>query len=82
LFRASFSTWRVVAVPTHRGTVNIFQLFPNHLRSVFLDVNELDLVVVFLFAGYLAGSAPPAQIMIYYEPMLVHGFCLLQAFSG
>jgi hypothetical protein len=81
LFRASFSTWRVVAVPTHRGTVNIFQLFPNHLRSIFLDVNELDLVVVFLFAGHFASSAPPAQFMIYNERMLVHCFCLLQAFS-
>jgi hypothetical protein len=82
LFRASFSAGRVVAMPAHYGAVKILQRIACQRWPDFPDMNELDFVVVFLFAGYLAGSAPPAQIMIYYERMLVHCFCSPEAFSG
>jgi hypothetical protein len=82
LFRTSFGAWWVVAMLTHRGSVKILQLISCKRWPDFSDTNELDLVVVFLFAGYFTGSAAPAQIMIYYERMFIHCFVSPEAFSG
>jgi hypothetical protein len=82
LFRAGPGTGRVVAMLTHSGTMEILQLVSCHLRPVFVNVNEFDLVVVFLFAGYLASSAAPTQFIIYYERKLIHCVGSLQVFSG
>jgi hypothetical protein len=82
LLRTGFSAWRLIAVPAYRRNVEIFQGIANDPRAVFCYVNEFDSVLVFLLTGYLTGFASPTEFGIYYKSMLVHCFCLLQAFSG
>jgi len=81
-FGASLGAWGFVTMLTHRGTVQVYKLISLHAWTVLLYVNELDLVIVFLFAGDFARSAAPTQLIVYDQSVFVHLWGLLHAFSG
>ena len=68
LLRAGICTGRIIAVPAQVDLELEFGLILADLRPVFTNGNQPDAVgsPVFLLAGHLAGTAAPAEVIIYF----------------
>ena len=73
-FRADIGTRRIVAVPAQVELKNKFRSIIDLPRTVFPNRNQLDPLSrpVFLLAGDLAGSAAPAQMIVYTQLEFSH----------